>query len=75
MSTVDTDQEKALSIGGGIFRSHSVEEKKKEKEKRKKEFALQELMKAVLSAPSYKIECEVLGGSNPASLFIFGCLW
>ena len=56
-----------------------VEEKEKRiKEKKRKwknEFVLHELTNAVLKAAFYKMECQVLGCSNPASLFIFGCLW
>ena len=82
VSMVDTDQEKGLSILSAKNLETTVWKKRRKKRKRKKikkkgkrKKEIQELTKAVLNAAFYKIECRVLGCSNPASLFIFGCLW
>ena len=76
VSMVDTDQEKALLILTANFRNHSVgKNEKRRRKKEKKNLSLQELTNAVLNAAFYKTECQVLGCSNPVSLFIFGCLW
>ena len=49
----------------------SKTEKEKGKKRMENEFVLHELTKAVLNAAFYKIACQVLGCSNPVSLFIF----
>ena len=49
----------------------TAKKKGKGKKKRKNEFVLQELTKAVLNGAFYKLECQVLGYSNPAFMFIF----
>ena len=55
--------------------------KKKNKEKRKKKKKMEKWIclawtdENCSEAAFYKMEYQVLGCSNPASLFIFGCLW
>ena len=49
--------------------------KEKKKENGKKWICLAWTDESCSEAAFYKMECQVLGCSNPASLFIFGCLW